>query len=117
MVFGTKTDNRIWQLDISAQTIEILYDPLVSSSPVLTGVDNVTISSFGEILVEITIHVLGFGDGLGREDLAADYLVRPVDYRSVARSLSKESWPYKHSYEKNRRVRKKNWNSGNTRIP
>ncbi len=51
VVFGTKTDNRIWQIDISAQTIEILYDPLSSSSPVLTGVDNVTISSFGEVLV------------------------------------------------------------------
>ena len=51
VVFSTKTDNRIWQLDLRSDTIGILYDPLTSPSPVLTGVDNVTVSQFGEILV------------------------------------------------------------------
>ncbi|WP_031171239.1 alkaline phosphatase PhoX [Streptosporangium roseum] len=51
--FTTKGDNRVWQVDVAAGTYELAYDDsLVSSGTApLTGVDNLTGSSFGDLYV------------------------------------------------------------------
>ncbi|WP_406288671.1 alkaline phosphatase PhoX [Embleya sp. NBC_00896] len=51
--FTTKGDNRVWQLDLVANTYELAYDDnLVNPGPApLTGVDNVTGSTFGDLYV------------------------------------------------------------------
>ncbi|QXE36923.1 PhoX family protein [Streptomyces sp. GMY02] len=50
--FTTKGDNRVWQYNVAAGTIELAYDDsLVSGSAPLTGVDNVTGSSSGDLFV------------------------------------------------------------------
>lgn len=48
----TKGDNRVWDLDIAAERLGILYDDDDFDEPVLQGVDNIIVSSFtGDILV------------------------------------------------------------------
>lgn len=51
--FSTKGDNRIWCHDVAAQTLEVIYD--FATAPVadriLSGVDNLTVSEFGDVLV------------------------------------------------------------------
>lgn len=49
--FVTKGDNRVWRYDTVSQQIEIIYDPLTSDNPILTGVDNVVITAGGDVLV------------------------------------------------------------------
>lgn len=51
--FTTKGDNRVWQYDATAQTIELTYDDslVTSGTAPLTGVDNVTGSSSGDLFV------------------------------------------------------------------
>lgn len=49
--FATKGDNRIWVYDIAAGLIEVLYDLATSDTPILSGVDNITVSDRGDILV------------------------------------------------------------------
>ncbi|MFB6890149.1 alkaline phosphatase PhoX [Kitasatospora sp. NPDC056327] len=51
--FTTKGDNRVWQVDLAAGTYELAYDDsLVSPGTApLTGVDNVTGSTFGDLYV------------------------------------------------------------------
>ncbi|MEJ8634886.1 PhoX family protein [Streptomyces sp. MS2.AVA.5] len=50
--FTTKGDNRVWQLNLAAGTYELAYDDsLVSGGAPLTGVDNVTGSSSGDLFV------------------------------------------------------------------
>ncbi|WP_353219755.1 alkaline phosphatase PhoX [Salinisphaera sp. S4-8] len=49
--FTTKGDNRVWAYDTADGFIEIIYDDALFDEPVLTGVDNVTISPLGDILV------------------------------------------------------------------
>ena len=49
--FTTKGDNRVWVLDINSQVISILYDDSTFLDPVLTGVDNITVSSDGSLYV------------------------------------------------------------------
>ncbi|MET8335454.1 alkaline phosphatase PhoX [Streptosporangium canum] len=51
--FTTKGDNRVWQVDVAAGTYELAYDDsLVSPGTApLTGVDNLTGSSFGDLYV------------------------------------------------------------------
>lgn len=51
--FTTKGDNRVWQLNLSNSTYELAYDDsLVNPGPApLTGVDNVTGSTFGDLYV------------------------------------------------------------------
>lgn len=49
--FTTKGDNRVWVFDITSQSISILYDDSSYISPVLTGVDNITVSSDGSLYV------------------------------------------------------------------
>jgi secreted PhoX family phosphatase len=51
--FTTKGDNRVWQLNLSNSTFELAYDDnLVNPGPApLTGVDNITGSTFGDLYV------------------------------------------------------------------
>ena len=49
--FTTKNDNRLWRYDTASQSIDIMYDDAHFSSPVLRGVDNVTITCTGDVLV------------------------------------------------------------------
>ncbi|MEV6105186.1 alkaline phosphatase PhoX [Streptomyces sp. NPDC051940] len=51
--FTTKGDNRVWQYDAAAQTIELAYDDslVTGGSAPLTGVDNVTGAASGDLFV------------------------------------------------------------------
>jgi secreted PhoX family phosphatase len=51
--FTTKGDNRVWQVDLNAGTYALAYDDnLVNPGPApLTGVDNLTGSSYGDLYV------------------------------------------------------------------
>jgi secreted PhoX family phosphatase len=50
--FTTKGDNRVWAVDVAAQQLELLYDAArLGDDPPLRGVDNVTVSPFGDIFV------------------------------------------------------------------
>ena len=66
--FTTKGDNRVWAYDTDDQKLVVLYDRDRSSTPILSGVDNVTVSKDGHILVaedggDMQIVVLGpWGD-------------------------------------------------------
>ena len=51
MYFATKGDNRIWAYDIAAAKISIFYEKKTSTNPILSGVDNVTVSCCGDVLV------------------------------------------------------------------
>lgn len=48
----TKGDNRVWKLDCATNAFELAYDDsLVSGTAPLTGVDNITGSSYGDLYV------------------------------------------------------------------
>jgi secreted PhoX family phosphatase len=49
--FTTKGDNRVWNFDVAGQTIDILYDRASDGIKQLGGVDNVTTTQAGRILV------------------------------------------------------------------
>lgn len=49
--FSSKHDNRIWALDTETQAIKVIYDFNTSQTPVLSGVDNVTVDNQGHIYV------------------------------------------------------------------
>lgn len=49
--FTTKGDNRVWRYDTAGSNLDVVYDAADYLSPVLTGVDNVTVSGDGEVLV------------------------------------------------------------------
>jgi uncharacterized protein len=49
--FTTKGDNRVWRLDTHSQQLEVLYDAKTATAPHLSGVDNVTITASGDVLV------------------------------------------------------------------
>lgn len=51
--FTTKGDNRVWQLNLSNNTYELAYDDslVTPGTAPLTGVDNVTGSTFGDLYV------------------------------------------------------------------
>ena len=51
IVFTTKGDNRVWSYDTADQRLVILYDAHESLTPILTGVDNITVSQDGDIYV------------------------------------------------------------------
>ena len=51
IVFTTKGDNRVWSYHTQSQQLDILYDASDFLTPVLTGVDNVTVSQNGDIYV------------------------------------------------------------------
>ncbi|MEM8609706.1 MAG: alkaline phosphatase PhoX [Myxococcota bacterium] len=49
--FTTKGDNRVWAFETGSSTLTVLYDAATSGNPILTGVDNVTVSPTGDVLV------------------------------------------------------------------
>ena len=50
--FTTKGDDRVWDLDVAAQQLSILYDAAVLGADApLTGVDNLVVSRSGDIFV------------------------------------------------------------------
>ena len=49
--FTTKGDNRVWSLDTQTQVLRVLYDASDSLTPILTGVDNITVAQNGDIYV------------------------------------------------------------------
>lgn len=49
--FTTKHDNRVWAYDIDDELMTLVYDDDFFPDPVLTGVDNVTVSQAGTIYV------------------------------------------------------------------
>jgi secreted PhoX family phosphatase len=49
--FTTKGDNRVWQYDCDSSAIDVLYDAETAATPHLRGVDNVTITAAGDVLV------------------------------------------------------------------
>lgn len=49
--FTTKGDNRVWSYATGANRLEVLYDAYTTLSPHLSGVDNVTITASGDVLV------------------------------------------------------------------
>jgi uncharacterized protein len=49
--FTTKGDNRVWALDTHTQILRVVYDFATSPTPVLRGVDNITASANGRLLV------------------------------------------------------------------
>ncbi|HSW12266.1 MAG TPA: alkaline phosphatase PhoX [Solimonas sp.] len=49
--FSTKGDNRIWVYDRGQETLEVIYDLASSDNPILSGVDNLTVTSRGDLLV------------------------------------------------------------------
>ncbi|MBX3232392.1 MAG: DUF839 domain-containing protein [Labilithrix sp.] len=49
--FSSKGDNRIRAYDTKTSTLRLLYDAAAFEAPVLTGVDNVTVSASGDVLV------------------------------------------------------------------
>ncbi|MDC0766121.1 alkaline phosphatase PhoX [Streptomyces sp. HD] len=50
--FTTKGDNRVWQVNLANSTYELAYDDsLVNGTAPLTGVDNITGSSSGDLFV------------------------------------------------------------------
>lgn len=49
--FTTKGDERVWVYDCANESLAILYDARTVATPVLRGVDNVTVSASGDVLV------------------------------------------------------------------
>ena len=49
--FTTKGDNRVWAYDTTTDRMSVLYDAARVRSAPLTGVDNVTVSKAGDVLV------------------------------------------------------------------
>ena len=49
--FTTKGDNRVWAYDTAGSTIEVIYDLEATPDGPLKGVDNVTVSSSGDVYV------------------------------------------------------------------
>lgn len=49
--FATKGDNKIWSYDITTNQLSVVYDANSHPNPILTGVDNITLSKEGELVV------------------------------------------------------------------
>jgi uncharacterized protein len=49
--FSTKGDDRVWAFDIRTQKLSLLYDRKTAKNPILSGVDNVTVTPGGDVLV------------------------------------------------------------------
>lgn len=49
--FTSKGDNRVWIYDPSQNRFSILYDLKTAKTPILSGVDNITASSSGQLLI------------------------------------------------------------------
>lgn len=75
--FTTKGDGRVWDLDVAASTIGVLYDDDLARDAAgrapLTGVDNVTVSPAGELFVAEdggNMELVVIGEVEGRLDVA-----------------------------------------------
>ncbi len=51
LYFTTKGDDRVWAYDANRNRLVVLYDDDTSSTPVLTGVDNITLDRAGVLFV------------------------------------------------------------------
>ena len=51
IIFTTKGDNRVWSYETKHQIVDVLYDVKESLTPILSGVDNITVSQQGDIFV------------------------------------------------------------------
>jgi len=49
--FTTKGDNRVWALQTAINRLSVVYDDNTNANPILTGVDNITVSSTGALYV------------------------------------------------------------------
>ena len=49
--FVTKGDNRVWAYQTDHEIMSIIYDHATSQTPILSGVDNVTLSQDGELVI------------------------------------------------------------------
>lgn len=49
--FTTKRDNRVWTYKVSSQELDTLYDIKTADEPILGGVDNLTVTPQGAVLV------------------------------------------------------------------
>ena len=49
--FATKGDNRVWTYDTETSMLTIFYDAATSSMPILKGVDNLTVTPAGDVVV------------------------------------------------------------------
>jgi secreted PhoX family phosphatase len=49
--FTTKGDNRVWAYHTAGESMRVIYRPEASANPVLRGVDNVTVSPRGDVVV------------------------------------------------------------------
>ena len=49
--FSTKGDNRVWAYETISGVLNIIYDQNSTCTPILSGVDNLTVSPAGDILV------------------------------------------------------------------
>ena len=49
--FSTKRDNRVWRYDVTSSELSVVYDIATSINPILSGVDNLTITPTGDVLV------------------------------------------------------------------
>lgn len=49
--FATKGDNRVWTYETETSMLTILYDAATSSNPILKGVDNLTVTPAGDVVV------------------------------------------------------------------
>lgn len=49
--FSTKGDDRVWSYHTEDARLEVLYDAKTADNPVLTGVDNLTVTCCGDVLV------------------------------------------------------------------
>lgn len=49
--FTTKGDHRVWRYDLARERLVVLYDRATSTTPVLSGVDNVVGAPNGDLLV------------------------------------------------------------------
>jgi len=51
LFFTTKKDNRVWSYTPASNDLEVRYDIETSPTPILSGVDNVTVSAAGDLYV------------------------------------------------------------------
>lgn len=49
--FSTKGDDRIWAYEPATGLIQVIYDFATADHPILSGVDNLTVTEFGDVLV------------------------------------------------------------------
>jgi secreted PhoX family phosphatase len=70
--FTTKGDNRVWMLDSAEQRLTVLYDDDTVPDAQLRGVDNVTVSRAGEVVVAED------GDDMQLNLMNADGVIGPI---------------------------------------